>query len=132
MTKHRTPRIPPEERPYRVGYGKPDPAAGFKKGQVANPKGRPRKKGLRDELDEILSRKMTTPSGGKISIFQAIIQAQAANAIKGDTKAAAFLLRQRDHLPADGSGKTSSTLDEDDRRFLREWAERMTMQEGTE
>ena len=105
---------------YEVGYGRPPKKTQFKPGQSGNPKGRP--KGAKNEatiLHEIMIRKVGIQEAGrtrKISVLAAILLRFAENALKGDAKAATFLLNrygrdERDIPHTDG-------LSQDDRELL--------------
>jgi hypothetical protein len=85
---------------YSVGYGKPPREHEFKPGQSGNPNGRP--KGTKNNatmLREILDRKVEVRIGGilrKVTLREAILMRFAEAALKGDTKAAGFLLQRYD------------------------------------
>ena len=85
---------------YRVGYGKPPQEHRFRPGQCGNRKGRP--KGSKNNatlLRQILDRKIPIRRGNsvrRISVREAILTRFAESALKGDTKAAAFLLQRYD------------------------------------
>lgn len=54
------------KKDYVVGYGKPPEHTRFKKGQSANPSGRPKgSKSLRAVIDEVLDTKVLVTIGGK-------------------------------------------------------------------
>ena len=95
----------PQKRParrssdasYSVGYGKPPIKHQFKPGQSGNRNGRP--KGAKNTptlMHEMLDRKIEIRIKGinrKVSIREAILTRFTEAALKGDIKAAAFLLR---------------------------------------
>jgi hypothetical protein len=71
----------------------------FKKGQIGNPKGRPKL----PDLDELLALVLGDVKQGKTAA-QAILEAQRMKAVKGDTRAAEMLLDR-------GYGKATQTVD---------------------
>ncbi|MGZ9082896.1 MAG: DUF5681 domain-containing protein [Rhodoplanes sp.] len=77
-----------------VGYGRPPRAHRFKPGQSGNPRGRP--KGAKNEatiLRAILKRKIAVREGGrarKMTVLEAILLRFTEEALKGNTKTAAF------------------------------------------
>ena len=92
-------RVPPDQdKPgYPVGYGKPPKDTRFKPGQSGNPKGRPRgAKGLNTLVRQNLTQKVAvrTPSGEKkISRIEAVIHKTVEQAMKGNARAIAELLK---------------------------------------
>jgi hypothetical protein len=85
---------------YEIGYGRPPKATQWKKGQSGNRCGRA--KGARS-FDSIMHKTLTRPvkirEGGKIrtvSFLEAMVLKFAEDAMKGDPKAAAFLLSRYD------------------------------------
>jgi hypothetical protein len=85
---------------YGVGYGRPPKQHQFQRGRSGNPKGRPKGvKNTRSLLHEILERKVEMRSGGilrKVSVRKAMLMRFAESALKGDIKAAGFLLQRYD------------------------------------
>ena len=85
---------------YSVGYGKPPIEHRFKEGQSGNPTGRPKDtKNNATVVREILDQKVEMRIGGilrKVRLREAILMRFAEAALKGDTKAAAFLLQRYD------------------------------------
>lgn len=85
---------------YRVGKGKPPIETQFKPGKTGNPNGRPKKLPAIDTLmAEVLG-----SIDDKKSEAQAIIEALAKRAIKGDVRAAEVLLDR-------GYGKAKQTTE---------------------
>ncbi|MXU66596.1 DUF5681 domain-containing protein [Oceanomicrobium pacificus] len=82
---------------YEVGYGRPPKASQFKKGQSGNPKGRPKgAKGIRASLQRELEAKVTIREGNRqirVSKAEAMVKRLSSNALKGDMKALALLLK---------------------------------------
>jgi hypothetical protein len=115
---------------YKVGYGKPPKKTQFKPGQSGNPKGRP--KGAKNEstiLNGILNRKLEIREAGrarKISVLEAMLLKFTEDALKGNTKSAAFLLNR--YRGADGTDFEPGDLDQDDRKILDDFAKRLEIQ----
>jgi Family of unknown function (DUF5681) len=85
---------------YEVGYGRPPKATQWKKGQSGNRKGRPKgAKNFNSILHNTLTRPIKVREGGKIrtvSFLEAMILKFSEDAMKGDPKAATFLLSRYD------------------------------------
>jgi hypothetical protein len=117
---------PPEGESTQVGYGKPPREHRFKPGKSGNPKGRP--KGAKNEstiLRDILTRKITNRSGGrvrKISVLEGIHLRIADDALKGNTKSAAFILNR--HAALVSGELQPQDLGDDDREVLEAFAQR--------
>jgi hypothetical protein len=83
---------------YDVGYGRPPRSHQWKLGQSGNPSGK--KKGVKNRatiLNAIMQRKVTITDNGKpreITLHEGLYLKYVAPALKGDLKAAAFLLNQ--------------------------------------
>ena len=102
---------------YSVGYGKPPKQHQFRRGRSGNPKGRP--KGVKNTLTllrEILDRQVEIRTGSlvrKISVREAVLTRFAESALKGDIKAAGFLLQRYDMAEAGNEFPTDvATQDE--------------------
>lgn len=95
--KRQSPRHPPEDASYEVGYCKPPKDTRFKPGQSGNPKGRPRgARNLRTAVREALQEKVEVREGGrmrKISKMDAIIQVTLNKGLKGDPKGLAAIVQ---------------------------------------
>lgn len=87
----------PKESNYTVGYKKPPRHSQFKPGQSGNLKGRPKAaKGLHSIVRETLTQKVTvrTASGEKkISRIEAVLQKTVEQAMRGNPRAMAELLK---------------------------------------
>jgi hypothetical protein len=96
----RPPTGPSSFATYSVGYSKPPREHRFKPGQSGNPKGRPKgSKNTATLLRAILDRKVEMRTDGlvrKVSVREAMLMRFAEAALKGDTKAAGFLLQRYD------------------------------------
>ena len=83
---------------YDVGYKRPPKATRFQKGQSGNPRGR--RKGHRNfktELLEEVSEMILIREAGKpkkVTKMRALLKAQTAKAVQGDTRAAALVIAQ--------------------------------------
>ena len=101
---------------YSIGYGKPPRQHRFQPGHSGNPKGRPKgAKNTATLLREILDRKIEVRTGGrprKITVREAILTRFAESSLKGDTKAAAFLLQRYD-MPEGAQEHASDTTPEE-------------------
>jgi hypothetical protein len=74
----------------QVGYGKPPKHSQFKKGQVANPNGRPKGSGGLSPIDKALNRWVTLIEDGKrrkVPATEAVITQTVNDALKGDKTA---------------------------------------------
>lgn len=115
------------------GYGRPPKAHQYKAGQSGNPSGG--RKGGKSEaaiLREILSRKITIREGGKtrkVTVLEAILLKSAEDALRGDLKAALFLLNR---LAATQSTDTAASgLSPDETEVMKAYAERLLKQAKT-
>jgi hypothetical protein len=138
-------RKPPRARGARtpgrrtdVGYGRPPVEHQFKPGQSGNKRGRP--KGSKSEatiINEILSRKIKITQNGKtrqISLFEGMYLKFAEDALRGNPKAAAFLLARKQLLESFEQPATA-TLDTDGRTvwdsFIKDLEEKFKKEETT-
>jgi hypothetical protein len=116
---------------YEVGYGKPPAAHRFQPGKSGNPRGRP--KGAKNEatvLRDLLNRKIDVRQGGrarKITVFEAILLRFTEDALKGNTKSAAFLFNRYAGTEA-GESQPDNDLTADDRAVLDAFARRFEAQ----
>lgn len=110
----------------KVGYGKPPIQHRFKPGQSGNPRGRPKgKKSEATILYELLNRNITVREGGKprkITVLEAILLRFTEDALKGNTKTAAFLFNRYASQDADVN---DTSLAEDDRDVLSSFVRRL-------
>jgi hypothetical protein len=87
----------PVPRGYDVGYGKPPRHTRFQPGRSGNPRGRPKSaKGLNTIVRETLTQKVAvrTASGErKISRIEAVLQKTVEQAMKGNPRALAELIK---------------------------------------
>jgi hypothetical protein len=124
-------RTAPKRFAHDVGYGSPPQANQFKSGQSGNPMGRPR--GSKNEatiLGELLNRKIDIREGGrvrKITVFEAILLRFTEDALKGNTKSAAFLFNRYAGTQADES-QPFDDINEDDREVLDAFVRRFEAQ----
>src|SRR5262245_35898478 len=110
-----------DDKPYRVGYGRPPLATRFKPNQSGNPKGRPRRPlSLRAVVDKVLDEKVEIRDGERVvrmSNRQALARAAFRRALNGDPKllrALALLMRAEIGFepPEDEAAATVSDSDE--------------------
>lgn len=87
----------PAEAEYRVGYGKPPTHTRFKAGQSGNPRGRPKAaRGLNTIVRDTLTQKVavrTSAGEKKISRIEAVLQKTLEQAMKGNPRALAQLIK---------------------------------------
>jgi hypothetical protein len=115
-----------------VGYGRPPKQTRFRQGESGNPKGRPRgTRNLKTELEQEMRQPILVREGNKqmrITKRHAVIKSQLAKAIRGDTRAAAWVFeivgRLLDPDSADGAG-TGRQLPVDDQAILADYAVRL-------
>jgi hypothetical protein len=117
-----------------IGHGKPPREHQFKQGKSGNPRGRP--KGAKSEttiLQGLLNRKIEIREAGrdrKITVLEAILLRFAEDALKGNTKTAAFLL---DRYASTQTGEPeSSELSPSDRDVLDDFVRRFQSQRRAE
>lgn len=113
----------PSDKTGHVGYGHPPEEHRFKPGESGNPRGRP--KGVKNHntiLHEILHRKLPIRDRGtvrQVPLIEAMLLKFAEEALRGNPKAAAFLLNR--YAPAEE--ETSSTeLTREDQEILDAFA----------
>jgi len=112
-----------------VGYGRPLRGHQFKPGQSGNPRGRP--KGAKNEatiLRILLNRKIEIREGArtrKVTIFEAILLRFTEDALKGNTKAAAFLFNRYAATTQVGDSQSSDDINEDDREVIADFVRRL-------
>jgi hypothetical protein len=114
-----------------IGYAKPPRAHQFKPGQSGNPRGRP--KGAKNEatiLRDLLNRKIDVRDGGrtrKITILEAILRRFAEDALKGNTKSAAFLFNRYAATQV-GESQPGDDINADDRDVIADFVQRFASQ----
>lgn len=113
---------------YEVGYCSPPKHTRFQPGQSGNPKGRPKgSKSFSRDLDEELSETVSAREFGrqkKLSKRRAILKAQVAKAIAGDTRAAIAVFNMaRELLPEDLALDAETPTTADDEMILRMYHE---------
>jgi hypothetical protein len=114
---------------YKVGKGRPPLHSRFKPGQSGNPKGRPRRaKTVADQIDRVLSRKVTIRESGvvqEVTCQEAMFMSLAAKGMRGEYRAAAFLLNAR-HTYQDSSAERidPKDLNAEDRKILDAYLKR--------
>jgi len=117
-------------RAYDVGYGRPPQEHQFKPGRSGNLKGRPR--GAKNEetiLNNLLNRKIDIREGGrtrKISVLEAMLLKFAEEALKGNPKAATFLLNR--YRPPESNEGSDNEMKREDQEILDAFARRLEAQ----
>jgi len=113
--------MPDDEKPYRVGYKRPPLHTRFKKGQSANPRGRPRgSKNLSTLLDDALNEPVVITENGKsrrITKRQLGVRQLANKFAMAEAQVTKFLLglmleRERLGLAAPTERRSFGTADE--------------------
>jgi Family of unknown function (DUF5681) len=123
----------PQRASQEVGYGRPPRAHRFKPGQSGNPRGRP--KGAKNEptiLNNLLHRRIEVREGGrarKVTVFEAILLRFTEDALKGNTKTAAFLFNR--YAAAHGEAQPNDDISDDDREVLEAFVRRLEAQART-
>ncbi|MDU8912500.1 DUF5681 domain-containing protein [Aestuariicoccus sp. MJ-SS9] len=117
------------DTPDVVGYGNPPKHSRFKPGQSGNPGGRPKgSKSFKSVLQDELDREVSLSEQGvvsKVTKMEALAKRLVGDALSGDPRALAELLRQVNlHLPA-AEAKDSRELpaSDDDIRLLLKYAD---------
>jgi len=121
-----------------VGYGQPPKSTRFQPGQSGNPKGRPKgTRNLKTELEQEMHQRVLVREGNtqtRITKRHAVIKSQLAKAIKGDTRAAAWVFEMVDRLldpdGAEGAG-AGRQLPADDQAILADYAARLVVHGGS-
>jgi Family of unknown function (DUF5681) len=109
-----------------IGYGKPPRAHQFKPGRSGNSRGR--SKGAKNEatiLRDLLNRKIDVREDGKsrkITVFEAILLRFTEDALRGNTKTAAFLFNR--YAVQEGEPQMVNDISSDDRKVLDEFLQR--------
>jgi hypothetical protein len=128
----RRPPLPKSRRTqaYDVGYGRPPPEHRFKPGRSGNPKGRPQ--GAKNEetiLNNLLNRRIEIREAGKlrkITVLEAMLLKFAEEALKGNPKAATFLLNRYRPLEADEA--STDEITREDQEILDAFTHRVQTQ----
>jgi hypothetical protein len=122
---------------YEVGYKRPPPHTRWKKGQSGNPRGREvGQRNLKTELIEEVSERILIREGGEaktVSKLRALLKAQTAKAVQGDTRAASLLISQLIRLldPQEAAPEPTP-VSEDDRAIIEAFLKRQTREKGGE
>ena len=119
-----------------VGYGKPPRHSRFRKGQSGNPKGRPKgAKSLSAALSRELSTRMTVKENGKprkVSKLEALAKRLVTDALNGNPRALAELLKQLNAMPESETSPAEQPASKDDLALLRRFAAETVRQKGGE
>jgi hypothetical protein len=111
---------------YEIGFKRPPKASQFKKGESANPRGRPKgTRNLKTDLAEELASRVTITVQGKrrtVSKQQAFVMATLANAMKGHAAAANLLFKMMHLLePSTTAEEESPQLSVTDQQIIDEY-----------
>lgn len=122
---------------YKVGYGKPPKATRFRKGQSGNPRGRAKgTRNLKTDLLEELAERILVKEGGealKISKQRAMVKSLAAQALKGDMRAATLVLNMVWRiLDKDPPPEPAADLKAEDRAILDAYLRRQQRRQDSE
>ena len=119
-------RRPSSRNTNDVGYGNPPKKNRFKPGQSGNPKGRPKgAKSAEIILRTILNRKIAIRESGKtrkITVLEAMFLKFAEEGLKGNPKAAAFLLNR---YAMESSGEEPGEIHGDDQEILEAFTRKL-------
>ena len=135
MTGDNEQKKQPAEHDYEVGYGRPPKATRFKPGQSGNPKGRKRKpKSVQAQMQTVLSKKIDITEGGqtkRLTLQEVMLRNIANKAVKGDLRAASFVLG----LINSEAAAQSDTIDEsklsaEDQALFEQMMAELTSQDG--
>jgi hypothetical protein len=101
---------------YKVGYKRPPVHSRFRTGQSGNPKGRPAGGGnAKTTVQRVMNEKVSVRRGQKtstVSTLEAMVQAHAVKAMKGDARSAAMVINvmSRTGLLADQEDESISRM----------------------
>src|SRR5581483_1759909 len=117
-----------------VGYCRPPKHTQFRPGQSGNPKGRPR--GAKNEATiwrSVLNREIAIREGGrerKVTVLEALMLKSVEDGLKGNVKAAAFVLNR--YRFAEGDAPPEDEISQDDREVIESFIRRLEAQPKTE
>lgn len=112
-----------EKKPYEVGYGRPPKSTQFQKGKSGNARGRPKgAQNLSAIAHEEMSGKIVVTENGRsilMSRGRIVVKQHVAKAMKGDPRAAEFLLKlDRSSENGETQGPASTPFTEDDQAII--------------
>jgi hypothetical protein len=116
-------------RDYPVGRGKPPVHTQFRPGESGNPKGRPKgHKNFATLAREILLRKISakTPAGPKkMTIMEALLWRHVQNALGGDTKSLAAIIRLSTSAEGSDGLPDPASLIAEDEAIIQDYLKRL-------
>ena len=132
VDEHAPKSLPARTDSEAVGYGRPPKEHQFKKGKSGNPRGRrPGAKNQATILHEILFRMIPIRDRGKVRkvpVIEAMLLKFAEEALRGNPKAAAFLLSRYGLSDQNDISPTEITRDEED--ILNAFVQRIQTRRG--
>jgi CRISPR/Cas system CSM-associated protein Csm2 small subunit len=119
----------------KVGYKRPPKATRWKKGHSGNPRGRPKHaRNLKTELTEELGETIRIREQGgawkRVSKLRAMLKAQLAKAVGGDTRAADVIFKAMRVLDPEAETPESTPLNDDDARIIEDFLKRQLKRGG--
>ena len=117
-----------------VGYRRPPVHTRFKPGQSGNPRGRP--KGARSAdaiIKAVIGRKVTLHEGGvgrKVDLLEAVVLRLAQDALKGNPKTAALLIKLAQGFSDSEDTTDPQVLSSQDQKLLDNFLTRAMQKQG--
>lgn len=117
-----------------IGYKRPPKVTRWKAGQSGNPRGRAKgERNLKTELLEEIFEEILIKEGGvpkKVTKARAMLKAQAAKAVQGDTKAAALIMAAMQRLLDPPPATPETIVSDNDRAIVEAFLKRNSNNSG--
>ncbi|RWE64690.1 DUF5681 domain-containing protein [Mesorhizobium sp.] len=117
-----------------TGYKRPPKATRWKTGESGNPRGRVKgERNLKTELLEEIFEEILIKEGGvpkKVTKARAMLKAQAAKAVQGDTKAAALIMATMQRLLDPPPPTPETVVSDNDRAIVEAFLKRNANNNG--